>query len=362
MRLIAFALSLAACSAKSSNHTSESTAADTADTSVDPGPSPYPRDDVLTLADAQALGTHNSYHIEPASPLHDSHRYTHQPLDVQLEDQGVRSFELDLHYHVDLGLQVFHLPGGVDDQTTCLQFVDCLQTLKDWSDAHPWHLPIMVWLEPKDEDLDAAIEELLELSGRWPEVEDTILSVIPRDRIVTPDDVRRGETDLPTAILTHGWPTLGAQRGRFVFSMLDSGAHRTEYLAESSVLEGRLLFVASDSPEDPWAATFKVNDARGEAELAASLVQRGFIVTSNTDGADTTDEDAADKFAATLAAGSNFLATDYPAPVDGRSYFAEIPAGAPARCNPQRGLPEDACTADDIETNRGLPNTRTTGR
>ena len=44
---------------------------------------------------------HNSYHVEPAEALDPSFRYTHQSLDVQLSEQGVRQFELDLHLRPD---------------------------------------------------------------------------------------------------------------------------------------------------------------------------------------------------------------------------------------------------------------------
>ena len=70
----------------------------------------YPLDDVLTLSDVQAKGTHNSYHMEPDFAFDASHEYTHLPLDEQLSEQGVRQFEIDLHYHVDEGFQVFHIP------------------------------------------------------------------------------------------------------------------------------------------------------------------------------------------------------------------------------------------------------------
>ena len=80
----------------------------------------YPLDDVLTFSDVQAKGTHNSYHIEPETVFDASHRYTHLPLNEQLETQGVRQFELDIHYHTEDGFQVFHLPGL--DAETCLLY------------------------------------------------------------------------------------------------------------------------------------------------------------------------------------------------------------------------------------------------
>ena len=65
-------------------------------------------------------GTHNSYHIEPESVVHPSHAYSHAPLDIQLETQNVRTFELDLHRFDDT-FEVFHLIL-VDEVTSCQMF------------------------------------------------------------------------------------------------------------------------------------------------------------------------------------------------------------------------------------------------
>ena len=65
-----------------------------------PEPEPtfdYPLDDVLRLNHLQAKSTHNSYHIEGEESGIPDWAYTHAPLDVQLGEQGVRHFELDLY-------------------------------------------------------------------------------------------------------------------------------------------------------------------------------------------------------------------------------------------------------------------------
>src|SRR5690606_15901228 len=311
------------------------------------GPSPYPLDDVLRLNHVQAKGTHNSYHLEPDNPIDPSHRYSHAPLDVQLDRAGVRQFELDLHLHWRDGFHVFHLPQGIDDETTCLRFVDCLELIRDWSDAHPWHLPIVVWIEPKDGDLDFATPDYVEFHTEHAVLEAEILTVYPRWRILTPDDVRGVHPDLPTAIAADGWPTLGALRGKIVFSMLDSELHRERYLEGAPNLAGRLMFVDADTADDPFAAFFKINNARADAAEVEALVSAGFIVTSNVDSADATDADNLDKSTASLAAGAQFLSSDLPEPVPDRTYSLEIPGGTPARCNPVSAPTE--CTPADIE-------------
>lgn len=311
----------------------------------DPGPNPYAMDDVLRLNHIQARATHNSYHVQPASPVADSHRYTHAPLDEQLSVQGVRGLELDLHFRsTDAfeGFEVFHLPN-LDDQTTCQRFQDCLEILKTWSDENPWHLPLMVWLEPKDEDLDSIDATLLPFADRYDALTLEILEVWPRSRILTPDDVRGEHADLPTALAADGWPTLGEVRNKIIFSLLDSSAHRDAYVGDTPNLAGKLLFVDASEPGDAYAALFK--DASPEDGLA--LVEAGFIVTTNVAGADTSDADAQAELDATLPSGIHFLADDNPAPVEGRAYFLDIPGGQPARCNPVTAPAQ--CTAADVE-------------
>lgn len=303
-------------------------------------------DDLLRLEDLQAKGSHNSYHIEPASPVDDSHRYTHATLATQLEEQGVRQFELDLHYRSGEGFEVFHLPY-VDEETTCRRFVDCMAEIRAWSDENNCHMPLLIWLEPKDEadDLDRTLEPI---SEHYEDLESEILSVWPSDRILWPDELRRSHDTLPEAIAAEGWPTLGELRGRVIFAMLDSGEHREAYTSDAPNLAGRLLFVDSDDPSDSYAAVFKINNAQNDAEEVRGLLEAGFVITSNVDGADRSDDENRDRSSASLEAGSNYLSTDYPAPATGRRYWFRIPDGSPARCNPLVA-PGD-CLSEHIES------------
>ncbi len=306
---------------------------------------PYPQDDTLRLNHAQAKGTHNSYHLEPPFPLDGSHRYTQPPLDEQLALHGVRQLEIDLHYRTDVGFEVFHIPV-IDDVSSCRMFTDCLSLVRTWSDANPGHFPIMIWLEPKD-DVSAFVPGFETFDDRYDEVEADILSVFDRSRILEPDEVRGTYATLPAALAAQGWPTLGELRGKIILSLLDSGSHRDAYLGDADNLAGRLFFVDADDADDPFAATFKINDARRDAALVSERVAGGFLVTSNVDGASNDDPDNADKLAASLASGTHFLSSDFPGPVDGRDYQADIPGGQPVRCNPV-AAPED-CTSAALE-------------
>lgn len=306
---------------------------------------PGPLDDTLRLNHAQALGTHNSYHLAPDSPLDDSWAYSHAPLGEQLQDLGIRQVELDLHLNTELGWQVFHIPN-VDAGTTCLQFSDCLAELKGWSDANPCHLPLTVWLEPKD-DIDAAIDSLEMLSGRWGELEEAILEVWPRSRIFTPDDLRGDAESLPLALSERGWPTLSELRGKVLFALLDSGDYRDEYLSDAPVAEGRLLFPRATDPDEAFAAVFKIDDPIGGFDEIRARVSEGYLVTCTADSASEPDEDNAAGLEAALSVACHSISTDLPVAAEGSTYTGAIPEGNPARCNPVSA--PAACTAEALE-------------
>lgn len=339
-----FLLALMACKDDAAPDDSADSVAPSVCPAVSPGvPVDHPMDDTLRLNHVQALGTHNSYHVAPDALLDDSWDYTHAPLEVQLAEQGVRQFELDLHLREDGGFEVFHLPN-IDAGTTCQTLIECLCAVRGWSEANPSHAPLMIWLEPKD-DVDGLTDEFVEIAGHYDEL-DAELRAALGERLFEPD-MLRGEHDTLPEALAEGWPLLGALRGRVIVSMLDDGVHREGYLEGAPALEGRAIFVDSDSPEDAFAATFKVDNPSSDAERIGELVAAGFLVTSNVDGASTSDAENQARLEAGLAVGSHFLSTDFPAPVEGRGYVAEIPGGTPARCNPV-SAPE-GCSSEAIE-------------
>lgn len=102
----------------------------------------------LRINEIQVLGTHNSYHVEPPPDVLDVYidadpdsinlAYTHAPLTTQLEEQGIRQFELDLvaDPEGDLfrpigapGWKVLHIEQ-VDERSTCETLVACLEEFK----------------------------------------------------------------------------------------------------------------------------------------------------------------------------------------------------------------------------------------
>ncbi len=303
----------------------------------------YPLDDVLRLNHLQAKGTHNSYHLTPETPGVAEWDYDHLPLAAQLADQGVRQFELDVHYSsADGRFAVYHVPH-VDELSTCPWFTDCLREVKAWSDAHRGHHPIFIFIEPKD-DIDPGIDSIM---GRHDDLEAEILSVWPRNRILTPDDVRGTAATLAEAIETSGWPTLGEVRGHVVFVFLDRDRHTFQYTAGRKSLEGRLMFVTAELDE-PVAGILALDDPIGQAELIAEAVSRGYIVRTRAndvviDGV----AESTERQEAALSGPAHIISTDFPVPgiIDG--YGLDLVGGMPSLCNPLVAPAE--CTHDAIE-------------
>lgn len=327
----------------------------------------------VRLDQIQVIGTHNSYHVElppeqlaarvAADPGAAELAYTHLPIPDQLSSQGVRQLELDVFADPDgilwapigtPGFKVLH-EEQADPGTTCPTLVACLTQVREWSDAHPRHLPIAVLIELKDGvEVPGPPDPVPFTPALTRALDDEIRSVFPEERLLTPDDVRGAAPTLEEAVLGGGWPLVDDVRGQVLF-LLDN--KRDLYLEGNPVLEGRVLFTPSE-PGAPDAAFVKRNQPTGENQAAiADLVRRGYLVRTRADipvatpvSGDTTRREAA------LASGAQLVSTDYPvagmATRWGSGYLAAIPGGAPARCNPQSA--PAGCLATDVE-DLGLP-------
>ena len=103
-----------------------------------------PEQEPLRINHIQMEGTHNSYHVEPIFSPTREYMYTHEDLDIQATDQGVRQFEIDVWWDVREGLRVYH--NQYDSGTTCPTFQSCLEVLLAWSLENSLHHPIMIWV------------------------------------------------------------------------------------------------------------------------------------------------------------------------------------------------------------------------
>lgn len=305
----------------------------------DSAPAPWvgPLDDVLSPLHVQSKGTHNSYHQAPDPVLDPSHAYDQPSLTEQLDRHHVRQLELDLHRTESGAWQVFHLPA-IDPETSCLALVDCLGEVAAWSAAHPWHLPITIWLEPKD-DLDSVVEGLQPIDREALLGLDAVLrEALGAERLFAPDALRGPHATLPEALAADGWPTLATMRGRVLVALLDSGTHRDAYLEGAPALEGRAMFVDRAADDAPHAALLK----DGGPDEVAAAVAAGLLVTVNGSAADDAPDAAATTDAAQLAAGAHHVATDRP-DADGVPYGFELVP----RCHPVTAPPD--CTPEALE-------------
>ncbi|MEZ4450585.1 MAG: Ca2+-dependent phosphoinositide-specific phospholipase C [Nannocystaceae bacterium] len=296
----------------------------------------------LRVTDVTMRCTHNSYHIEPEDPIDDSHRYTHAPLDVQLGDQGVRAFELDVHSGD--GFPVYHIPLGLDDRSTCPDLGACLGIVDAWSAAHPAHHLLVVWIEMKDE-LDSGI-----LITDYDAFDGVIRGAIAPDRLYEPDAFKRGRATLREALLEEGWPTVDETRGKVMVVLLDVDLpHSRDYTFNYTSVDGRAMFAraSADHYTLPWAVIAKIDDPTDADGIAAARAA-GLLIASNTGGAGKSDEENALKLAAGIDNGVHMLCDDFPAPVDGMTYFLDLPGGTPSICNRQTAPLE--CTPAAIES------------
>jgi hypothetical protein len=238
------------------------------------------------------------------------------------------------------GLKVLHVQD-IDFETHCLTFIDCLTTLKGWSDSNSGHLPITVMVEGKEE----VIPDPLSLGFTIPlefgpdevaGIDREILEVFPASQLITPDDVRGERDTLEEAVLNGEWLTLAEARGRFMFVFLNRSAARDYYIEGHPSLRGRVMFVNSDEGK-PEAAWFNVNSALEDDQRIRDLVTAGYLVRTRADE-DTKQARDGDRSLqeAAFASGGQYVSTDYvvPNPDFGTGYFAEVPGGYVARCNP----------------------------
>ncbi len=338
-----------------------------------------PRESPLKLNDLQVVATHNSYKqaIDPAllrllsaefGDVINGLDYAHAPLRDQL-DAGIRKLELDVFHDPEgaryaaprglallqgaglpaadwnaesmlaPGMKVMHVQD-IDFRSHCPTLERCLAELREWSEAHPDHLPIAVSVNAKDgplDDPDATVPLPFDTAA-WAALDAEIVAGLGAERLLRPDDVRGNRETLREAVLADGWPALDALRGRFLFVLDEPMAKLAGYLEDHPALAGRVMF--ANVPEAHPAAGFLIiNDPLAEGKRIREAVQAGFSVRTRAD-ADTLEARRGDtrRMDAAFASGAHFVSTDYPSadPRFGTDYAVRLPGGGSARCNPVR--------------------------
>ena len=316
-------------------------AAETGPQDKEPAPSfSYPSDGTLRLQHLQCKSTHNSYHLEPEGNTLPDWAYSHLELAQQFSEQGVRHVELDIRYdYANEHFAVYHLKV-IDEVTSCETLVDCLANMKSWSDSHPAHHPLVAQLEIKDAYPGDDLAE-----DYFNKLHQEVLAVWPRERLVTPADVRGNAATVGQAVRAEGWPTLGKLRGKLLVTIDNRGDLVRAYTHGGNDLKGRLAFPHS-APTDPYAAIAVLNDPY-DTQIAAALAANMLVRTRADSGSvEPLNNDESRKEKA-LASGAHFVSTDFPAVVSQHDYWVDIPGGTPSRCNPV--MAPALCASEDIE-------------
>ncbi|HQS69200.1 MULTISPECIES: Ca2+-dependent phosphoinositide-specific phospholipase C [unclassified Novosphingobium] len=312
----------------------------------------------LRLNDVQVIGSHNSYRRIPPqsellalnalrSGLGDELAYDHPPLQHQLE-VGVRQFEMDIfadpdgqwHPEGGQGFKVMHI-AGLDERSHCRMLRDCLIDIRNWSDRHPRHLPLILTIDAKDFPTNLPGERVpVTLTTVLLDALDAELREgLGADRLLTPDEVRGQAGSLREAVTDRGWPLLEAVRGK-VLVIFDVRPELAElYRLDHANLAGRSMFSLYDET-DREAAVFIVQNPRGSEEAIASWVRKGFLVRTRSD-ASTREARAADRsmLKAAQRSGAQIISTDYypgaPDPL-GFGFVVSLKDGKTMQCNPVR--------------------------
>jgi hypothetical protein len=329
--------------------------------------------DALPMNAIQAIGTHNSYKMAIAANEMAALRaanareaygldYSHPPLKEQLE-AGARQLEIDVAYDPDTGayasplgfrnagkdaipydfaplkqpgLKVLHEPS-VDYRSVCPLFVGCLKEIREWSKAHPDHVPLLVIMNLKEGGiaLPGAVQAPPFDAKAMDQIDAEIRSVFPEAELITPDQVQGKHATLREAVAAGGWPTLKAARGRVMVALDCPPEQVARYREARKVLEGRVAFVNTDEAS-PAAGYITLNEPKELGARIAAAIKAGLIVRTRAD-ADTREARANDtsRQAAAFASGAQYVSTDYMKP-DPRfgAYVAKLPGGGAARLSP----------------------------
>ena len=342
----------------------------------------------LSANDIQAVGSHNSYKIAIPAPelamiaasspeAAEGLDYGHLPLRRQL-DMGMRQLELDvirdpeggrfsnpLLPRLTTGLPdaVAYDPSGmdvpgykvlhsqdVDVRSHCISFAACLSNIDSWSLEHPDHVPLLILINLKSGSLGipGTVDALDFDADAFDALDAEVRAQFVPERLITPDQVRGKAATLRDGVLSGGWPSLEASRGRLILALDANAADVETYLRNKPSLEGLPLFVNSISDAADHAAYFTMNDPLRDQAKIKHLVERGFLVRTRAD-ADTREARLGDvtRRDAAFESGAQYISTDYyQSRAEWSDYSVVLPGGQDVRCNPVRAY--DICVSEDV--------------
>jgi hypothetical protein len=243
------------------------------------------------------------------------------------------------------GFKVLHIPD-IDFRSHCPALRTCLTQIRDWSDAHRRHIPLFLVIEAKVADIPVLPDPTHTVPftpALFDALDQEILSLLGRGRLITPDEVRGSHRTLNAAIRAGGWPTLAASRGKIVVLMITAtGEAATQgYLQGHPSLRGRAAFLRAEPGQD-HAAFLMFDNALVRHDQIQDYVRQGYIVRTRSDieayEAKANDMTRAD---AAFDSGAQIVSTDFEHPGNGfgTSYVVRLPGGGIARANPLTAPP-----------------------
>jgi hypothetical protein len=303
------------------------------------------------MNEIQLIGSHNSYKIaieedlwkyvysvDSAQAL--SLQYDHVSIVEQLK-LGLRSFEIDVfydphggHFSKPKGLKVIEEMGGqakpfdqeenlkqpglkvfhiqdIDFRSHNLLFKDELEAMKQWSQNNIGHMPIIILINAKDEQVEQLRPVLPFTSEALASIDQEIRAVFSPEQLITPDLVRGEFANIQEAVLSKGWPQLDEMRNRFMFVLDESKTKTNRYLDNFPGLEKACLFV--NLPEgNPEAAFMVINDPVRDFDKIQQLVKKGYMVRTRSDaGTIEARNNDYSRFEKAKASGAQVISTDY---------------------------------------------------
>lgn len=122
-------------------------------------------------------------------------------------------------------------------------FSTYLQDLNTWSTHNPGHRPISIFIDLKNDPNSSANK------NNFPkEIDNYITKFIPRTKFCTPKDIMNGEKTLIDGVKTHGWPTIGQLKGKFIICFTSPSDLKEYYLDNN--YEDALCFCAARTPDE----------------------------------------------------------------------------------------------------------------
>lgn len=312
--------------------------------------------DSIRLNQIRVLASHNSYKKKPnqkvlrflskfKKQLGSSNDpiqldYGHLPLVEQFDKYGVRGIEIDLNYDPkgglyskrklnlfipgirqrvkdkrmnEAGFKVLHI-ADVDYETNYLTFKDVLIEIKNWSDTHPNHSPLFVNIEAKGSNPGDESKFLKKLGFKkaipfdslaYFMLDQEIFSVLLKDKIYSPEDLKGKFPSIQNRIQSENWPPLSACLGKIIFILEGNNDHVYHKNAYQHP-----MFVYG-SPNDEHTAFVLRNEPIDKENEILELTKK-FIVRTRADaGTIEARKNDYQRFNSAWKSGAQIISTDY---------------------------------------------------